>query len=180
MGGFTLVESMITISIAAILLAVGTSSYRYVTNSNRIAAEINGLLGDLQFARSEAIKEGLSVTACVSSDGTNCANSNAWNSGWIVFSDPAGTGTHSTGETIWKVRNPFTSTDSLTASANTKAFTFNRQGYAVGIANNGVLVTLHDTTSNSNWTRCLIVNLNGTMTSAKVNGTQTGSPQTCT
>ena len=47
---------MVVILIASILLAVGVPSYRYVTNSNRLSAEVNALLGDLQFARSEAIK----------------------------------------------------------------------------------------------------------------------------
>ena len=60
--GFTLLELLITMSIAAIVLTIAVPSFRYVTNSNRIAGELNGLLGDLQFARSEAIKEGLGVT----------------------------------------------------------------------------------------------------------------------
>jgi type IV fimbrial biogenesis protein FimT len=167
-AGFTLVETLITISIAAILLAMGTSSYRYVTNSNRIAGEINGLLGDLQFARGEAIKEGRTVTACVSQDGQNCMTSTAWNSGWIVFQDPNGNATVDTaaGETVLRVRSPFSSTDTFTATNNVNAIRFNRQGYAVGIAN-GTLMQLHDATSNANWARCLIINLNGMMSSAK-------------
>lgn len=168
MAGFTLVEMLITIGIAAILLAMGTSSYRYVTNSNRIAGEINGLLGDLQFARGEAIKEGRTVTACVSSDGQNCLNSTSWNNGWIVFQDPNGNSTVDTaaGETVLRVRSPFSGTDTFTATNNVKAITFNRQGYAVGMLN-GTLIQLHDTTNNVNWARCLIVNLNGMMASAK-------------
>lgn len=85
MRGFTLIEMLMTMAIAAILLTIGIPSFRYVTNSNRIAGELNGLLGDLQFARAEAIKEGRTVTVCVSSDGANCANSTTWQSGWIVF-----------------------------------------------------------------------------------------------
>ncbi len=84
--GFTLVEMIMTMAIAAILLTIAIPSFRYVTNSNRIAGELNGLLGDLQFARAEAIKEGRTVTVCVSNDGATCANSTTWQSGWIVFS----------------------------------------------------------------------------------------------
>lgn len=182
MAGFTLVETMITISVAAILMAIGVPSFRYVTNSNRIAAEINGLLGDLQFARAEAIKEGRTITACVSQDGLTCQNSTTWNSGWIVFQDFNANGTvdAALGETILRVRSPFTGTDTFTATNNVKAITFNRQGYAAGIPN-GTLMQLHDSTSNVNWARCLIVNLNGMMSSIK-SGQVTNStpPVTCT
>jgi type IV fimbrial biogenesis protein FimT len=61
-AGFTLLELLITMSVATILLTIAIPSFQYVTNSNRIAGEVNGLLGDLQFARSEAIKEGQYVS----------------------------------------------------------------------------------------------------------------------
>src|SRR5438874_1331083 len=65
-------------------------SYRYITNAYRMSAEVNGLLGDLQYARSEAIKEGQTVTTCVSTNGATCARGTNvnWGTGWIVFSDP--------------------------------------------------------------------------------------------
>ena len=40
--------------------------------SSRISGEINGLLGDMQYARSEAIKQGQNVVVCVSTTGTDC------------------------------------------------------------------------------------------------------------
>jgi len=63
--GFTLAELMVTLTIMGILFAIGVPSYRNVTKSNRLSAEINGLLGDLQSARSEAIREGQQVSVCV-------------------------------------------------------------------------------------------------------------------
>ena len=65
--GVTLFEILVVMGIVAMLMAIGIPSYKYVTNANRISAEINGLLGDLQYARSEAIKEGQTVSVCVSS-----------------------------------------------------------------------------------------------------------------
>src|ERR1700678_3073511 len=87
--GFTLVEVVITMAVAAILLSIAVPSFRYVTNSNRIAGESNGLVGDLQFARAEAIKEGRTVTVCVLGTLTSCAGGGVttWQNGWIVFSD---------------------------------------------------------------------------------------------
>src|ERR1035438_3999731 len=81
MCGFTLVEILIAVAVVAILLTIGIPSFRYVTNSNRIAAEINGLLGDMQYARAEAVKEGQTVTVCESNDGATCASATTWHKG---------------------------------------------------------------------------------------------------
>ena len=109
-SGFTITELMVVVAIVAILMAIGVPSYRYITNSYRMSAEVNGLLGDLQYARSEAIKEGQTVTACVSTNGTACdggANIN-WASGWIVFSDPNGNAAVDAGDTVLRVQAAFT------------------------------------------------------------------------
>jgi type IV fimbrial biogenesis protein FimT len=164
LSGFTLVEMLMTVAVAAILLMIGVPSFRYVTNSNRIAAEINGLLGDMQFARSEAVKEGKPVTVCVSTNSTACdgLNVNTWQNGWIVFSDANASATVDAGDVILRVQKPFSSTDTFVATNNVGAVTFNREGYANGIAN-GTLVQLHDATNTHSWTRCLSVNLVGMM-----------------
>ena len=52
-----------------------------------MSAEINNLVGDLQFARGEALREGNGVTVCISSDGAGCTGGADWGRGWIVFSD---------------------------------------------------------------------------------------------
>jgi type IV fimbrial biogenesis protein FimT len=174
LSGFTLVETMIALAVVAILLTIGVPSFRYVTNSNRIAAEINGLLGDMQFARGEAVKEGQPVTVCVSTSGTTCTGGNAWQNGWIVFSDVNGNAVVNTaaGDVVLRVQKTFASTDTFVATNAVAAVTFNRMGYANGIAN-GTLIKLHDSTGNTNWTRCLSVNLVGMMFSL-TNGTTNG------
>jgi type IV fimbrial biogenesis protein FimT len=176
-GGFTLLEVIVTIAVASIVLTIAIPSFRYVTNSNRIASEVNGLLGDLQFARAEAIKEGRTVSVCVSNDGATCAVSTAWQSGWIVFSDPTNVGVVDPGETILRQQTPFSSTDTFNASNAVSVITFNREGYAIGIAN-GTLIELHDSTNTHAWTRCLSVNLSGEMTTELYNVTNNGV--TCT
>jgi type IV fimbrial biogenesis protein FimT len=158
-SGFTMVEMMMTVAVGAILLTIAIPSFRYITNSNRIAAEINGLLGDLQFARSEAIKEGVPVSVCISSNGTACAGgtTNTWQNGWIVISSAISTG-------VLRVQAPFSSTDTFVATNAVGTVTFNRDGYANGIAQ-GTLVELHDSTNNHNWTRCLAITLSGLIAS---------------
>ena len=131
--GITLIETLVVMGIVATLMAIGIPSYKYVTNANRIAAEINGLLGDLQFARSEAIKEGRTVSICVSSNGTACSSANyAWNNGWIVFSDINGDGNMDTtnGDLLLRAQRTFSSTDTFNANNSIGAITFNREGFA--------------------------------------------------
>jgi type IV fimbrial biogenesis protein FimT len=175
-SGFTMIEMLMTMAIAAILLGLAVPSFRYVTNSNRIAGEINGLLGDLQLARSEAIKEGRNVTVCVSTDGATCTNSTAWQSGWIVFADPANVGVVDATETVLRAQKTFSGSDTFTSNGIIKV-TFNREGYAAGIAN-GTLITLHDSTNTGAWTRCLTLNLVGQITTELVGVTTNGA--TCT
>ncbi len=159
-AGFTLIELLTAITVAGVIMAIAMPSFRYITNSNRIASEINGLLGDLQFARAEAIKEGETVSVCVSTDGATCTGGPAWQSGWIVF-QKAGN--------VLRVQTPFTSTDSFGASNNVSQIQFNREGYAIGWAN-GTLLTLHDISGTTAWTRCLAVNFSGQTTTLLYDG----------
>jgi type IV fimbrial biogenesis protein FimT len=157
--GFTLTELMVVVAIVAILLGIGVPSYRYITNSYRMSAEVNGLLGDLQYARSEAIKEGQTVTACVSTDGATCAGTTTWQSGWIVYSNPANTNVPAAGSVL-RVQNAFTGTtpDTFTASNNVSAITYNREGFASTAAGFvWTTITLQDPTANGAWTRCLVM-----------------------
>ena len=75
------------------------------------------------------------------------------------------------------MQSPFSSSDTFGASNNVSAVTFNRDGYAVGIAN-GTLITLHDSTDTGAWTRCLSIGLSGEMTSEQAGTTTNGA--TCT
>jgi len=171
-AGFTIIEMMMTIAIAAILTMIAVPSFRYVTNSNRIASEVNGLLGDLQFARAEAIKEGQNVTVCVSAGGASCDGTTTWQSGWIVYSNPTNATIPVVGSLL-RIQNTFAGTDTFVASNAVSTITFNREGYAVGIAN-GTLVALHDSTATTAWTRCLSVTLNGMTQTARYNQTVNG------
>jgi type IV fimbrial biogenesis protein FimT len=167
-SGYTMIELIITVMVGSVLLMIAVPTFFWVTNSNRIAAEINGLVGDLQFARGEAVKEGQSVTVCVSTNGTTCANLNTWQKGWIVFS--------TANNLPLRVQKTFTSTDTFVASQNVGTITFNREGYAIGLANPGTLIELHATPSNNNWTRCLSINIVG-MIASQTYGTTTNGVQ---
>jgi type IV fimbrial biogenesis protein FimT len=162
-SGVTLIELMIVIGIAAILMAIGVPSYRYVTSANRVSGEINSLLGDMTFARYEAVKEGLSVQVCpAGATATTCAASSTWSNGWIVLSNASATG----GTAIVLRRqlpfSSFNSKDTLT-TASTQLVTFNREGFASGLTA-VVNFSLHDINNTSSYTRCLMLGVSGVLT----------------
>lgn len=80
--GFTLIELVVALSIAAILLAIAVPSYSGSRLNSQLRASSNDLLGSINLARSEAIKGGAVVTMCPSADGLACGG--AWHHGWLV------------------------------------------------------------------------------------------------
>ena len=74
-NGFTLIEAIVTLAIAAIMAAMATPSFINLLDKRRIGASANTIYSVLQEARSIAITEGTDVSTCLSSDGLNCSAS---------------------------------------------------------------------------------------------------------
>jgi len=163
--GFNLTELLVVVAIVAILLGIGIPSFRYVTNANRASAEVNGLLGDLMYARAEAIREGTPVVVCTSADSQSCANVTTWERGWIICVANAAVTCDNT-TAVLRVQKAFTGTDTLRpdGASNAQAVTFGRMGFASGLNAAGATFTLHDKTSNMVWSRCLSVTVVGMLT----------------
>jgi type IV fimbrial biogenesis protein FimT len=165
-AGVTLVELLVVVVLAVILMSIGVPSYKYVTNSNRLATEVNTLLGDLQYARSEATREGQYVTVCVaqSTSPATCAASGTatWQNGWIIFSDVNHDQTVDSGDAVLRIQNPFTSSDTFVANPAASSVTFNRDGFA-SLGSGATRITLNDSASDPTFARCLDVNQAGMM-----------------
>lgn len=85
--GFTLIELMVTIAIAAILAGLAVPSFRGLIASNRLKSHASSLLSSLLLARGEAIKRNSRVVLCKSADGLTCTTAGGWQQGWIIFHD---------------------------------------------------------------------------------------------
>lgn len=125
--GFTLVELVVTLTIAVVLLLIVGPSIGSFIRTNQLTAVANDFIHDISLARSEAFKQGLSVGVCPSMDGKSCGGTN-WNTGWLVFSDIDGGGSWNGSDTVIRFHGASGSDVAVTGSSS--LILYNRQGYA--------------------------------------------------
>lgn len=120
--GFTLIELMITIAIAAILLTFALPALREFILNNRLTAVANDLVADLALARAEAIRLGTRVTICASNNATSgsatCSGTD-WSLGRLVFSDSATAASIDAGDERLRVYDGSGSGITLTSDSTT-------------------------------------------------------------
>ena len=85
-NGFTLIELMTTLGIAAILVTMAVPSMKSFTLNSRQTAGVNELVSGMHLARNTAITMNTRVTMCTSENGQSC-QSVGWDKGWIAFID---------------------------------------------------------------------------------------------
>ena len=86
--GFTLLELLVTLSVAVVLGSVALPWLARSVAINQRLVATHQLVGNVQFARAEAIKHGEVVGLCPSSDGVTCLpGTDAWVQGFLVFRD---------------------------------------------------------------------------------------------
>jgi type IV fimbrial biogenesis protein FimT len=84
--GFTILELMMTLTIAAVLLGIAIPSFRGMMISSRLRTATNDFAGAINTARSEAITRNTPVTFCrvATNTDTECAGSpDAWTN-WVI------------------------------------------------------------------------------------------------
>lgn len=85
-AGFTLMELMITVFIAALLMGFAIPSFRRIIASNRLVTQTNDLVGALTIARSEAVTRNGTMTVCraAAETDTTCAGAAGDWGFWII------------------------------------------------------------------------------------------------
>lgn len=176
--GLSLIELMVTLSIAAILLTIGVPAFVDMVVASNARSYANDLLSDINYARSEAITRGARVVICkgaATAVGTDCADANVdWEDGWKVFEDCNGNQVVNTGtcpdrngdgtadeETVLRVHAGLPSGWTLRGNTNAaNRITFRPDGRT---GNNGTLVFCKGTSLNAgNQTRSAAVVVLGT------------------
>lgn len=77
--GFSLIELMVTVAIAAILMMVAAPNLVTFKRNSDLTAAANALLASINAARGEAMKRGQNAMVVPTNNGTD------WNTGWVVF-----------------------------------------------------------------------------------------------
>lgn len=151
-SGFTLIELIITLTIASILASIAIPAFNDFVQDTRISSETNDIITDFYFARSEAVKRNRRVTICKSSNAgaaDNPANPTPscnttldfnWTIGWIIFIDTDGDGVRDINETLLRSNSGLDTGVLLyprTSDANIQNFvSYNPRGIARNGSNN--------------------------------------------
>jgi type IV fimbrial biogenesis protein FimT len=132
--GFTLLELLVTVAVASIFLAVAPGTFLNLLNTARLKSQIYDFNDSLNFARSEAVKRGLPVTVCPSTDQLTCAASGTrFESGWIVFVDINNSQTVDAGDEVLRATTALITNYTLRGTSATTLnsyITFNSKGRA--------------------------------------------------
>ena len=127
--GVTLIELIIVLTIAGVLAALAAPGMQRFVASNRLTAQVNDLLADISFARSDAIKRNTSAGICTSTSGTSCTASGNWANGWLVYyvcptGDPSGCTAGN--NVVVKVHESLSGSNTLTGPAD--ALVYSKSG----------------------------------------------------
>lgn len=94
--GFTLIELMVAITVAAVLASAAVPSFASLIARNKVTTQTNAILESLYLARSYAIVKQRNVHVCHLNAETNSSCSedrnykSKWSHGWLVFADNNG------------------------------------------------------------------------------------------
>lgn len=122
-GGFTLTELMVTLSIIAILAAFAAPSFNDMRKGRQLVAQSMEFASSLSYARAEATARAIHVVMCASDDGANCSGNNTWNNGWIIFADKDENGVAEDGDML-KVEGAMNGNVTLEADASEIIYTY--------------------------------------------------------
>lgn len=171
--GFTLIELIVTIAVAAILLAIAIPSFNTTLLNNRRAAAVNDFVGAVTYARGVAVSRRKTVTICrstlPSSSTPTCDTSTAnnWNEGWVVFVDGSPPSSSSTTPTFATTTDP-TTTDELLRSHEPISGGINLRGTGDTGSNIAKWITFQGTGTTSDSGAVVICDSRGWTTDARV------------
>jgi len=130
-NGFTLIELIVTMAMAAIVLSFGVPTFRGVIADNGMVADANRFVVSVNVARSSAVKYQRDATICASTTWNQatptCTGGSDWSEGWIVYVDKDRDGAVDADEVV-SVNEPLNDRTTL-ESGGAGAFTYNARGF---------------------------------------------------
>ncbi|MFP3979592.1 GspH/FimT family pseudopilin [Marinobacter sp. KMM 10035] len=125
--GFSLLELMIVVVIAAILINIVIPSLTTLINSQERKGALNDLMGVFAFARQHAVMNGAIITVCPLDAANSCGRD--WNSDIHAFLDPDNTRALSANENLLRTISPSGGGRLVARSLNRSFFQFRPTGF---------------------------------------------------
>jgi type IV fimbrial biogenesis protein FimT len=140
--GFTLLEMLMTITVAGILLGLAVPTLGNVTRAVRLSGGSREFIVDFALARNEAVLRATNVSVCTSTNLTSCTNS-GWGSGRLIFVDGGVLGAVDGGDQIISVTRTLNSslTTAATGVAAANVITYSALGRTAGVGQITVCAT---------------------------------------
>ena len=130
-NGFTLIELIVSMAIAAIVLSVGVPTFRGVILDNGMAANANRFATSINLARSSAVRYQRNAVICASANWNQatptCSTGTDWSVGWVVYVDKDRDGAIDADEIV-SVAEPMDD-DVTFSSGSLSSFTYDARGF---------------------------------------------------
>lgn len=166
--GFTLIELMVTITIATILMMVAVPNFVQFRRNAALSDAVSGFITAANTARANAMKQGRNTFLIPNDDALG------WKSGWLVFADADWSGTYAAGtdELLLSheaVSNDVTITTQAGDTLGSKYLMFNGSGYPR--MKNGSIATGNMVMNTAERSSTILVNVGGRVRSCKSGST---------
>lgn len=135
--GVTLVETLATVSLAAVIMGIAVPSMATLQHRQAVAAETAAFRQGVHRARSEALRRGETVTLCAlapdaaqAGDYRCLRGGRDWSAGWLVFVDRGDTGILDAEDPVLMVHQQRAAAGSVVATVSALSF------HALGFSSN--------------------------------------------
>lgn len=134
----TIIEVLVTLAVVGVLLSVAMPSLSGFAENGQVSSDTSNLFNSLQFARSQSATRNSRISLCKIDPAapTVCANSESWESGWIVFEDTDQDDVRDAGEEIFTTSMGMSPNTVVSTTDFATVISFLPSG---SVANNGTL-----------------------------------------
>ena len=138
--GVTLIELLVTLAVAAIVVALGAPSFMRVLARHAIAAQAEELQDAVRIGRTEAMRRSGPAVLCRTepADAGHCAGSGGSWQTWLLFADTDRNGTFNAGDSL--LREHFEASRRMTVTSDAASIRFEATGIAHSDAGNTTIV----------------------------------------